>query len=153
MAFKQCAVLVLALGVCGCGATLPGLSTGSLFGGDAPKAAPVAQNDVASRALQVGGTVARAQKCGFNFDALKLRTQFIAAESALNPADAANATQLYDVAYRGTSRAITGRGEDYCSGGKTTAIKAALTRHMAGDYAADAFSQAAGADITAGVTE
>ncbi|MBX9684361.1 MAG: hypothetical protein K2X41_11285 [Hyphomicrobium sp.] len=124
----------------GCGASLPGLSTGSLFGGSAAStaapAAPQIQNDPVSRALQVGATAAKAQKCGFNFDANKLRTQFLANESAAlpNAADVAKINQSYDASYRGTAKAIAGEGEDYCSTQKTQVIKTALTRHLAGDY-------------------
>lgn len=130
----------------GCGASLPSLSTGSLFGGDAPKAAAVAQNDITSRAIQAGGTVARAQKCGFNIDGAKLREQFIAAETAASPADAAKASQLYDTAYRGVSRALSAKGEEYCSNAKTTVIKAALTRQLAGDFTPDAAAAIGGDD-------
>ena len=137
IAFKHFAALALAFAAGGCGATLPGMSTGSLFGGDAPKAAPVIQNDASARALQVGGLVARAQKCGFNFDAAKLRTQFLATESAQSPADAAKTAQIYDTAERGVARALAGKGEEYCSQAKSNIIKAALNRHMAGDYTPD----------------
>ncbi len=114
-------------------------STGSIFGGatKTAAAAPQAQNDPVSRALQVGSTAARAQKCGFNFDAAKLRTQFIAAETAANPADTQKVSQIYDTAYRGISRAVASKNEDYCSGGKVAAIKSALNRHMTGDYTPD----------------
>lgn len=131
---------VFALAAAGCGASLPGMSTGSLFGGSAAStaatAAPQVQNDPTSRALQVGTTAARAQKCGFNFDANKLRTQFLAAEGATltNANDITKLTQSYDASYRGTTRALTGEGEAYCSPQKTQTIKTALTRHLAGDF-------------------
>lgn len=111
----------------GCGASLPGLSTASV-----KPAAPT--NDTAARALQVGTTAARAVKCGYNFDAVKLRTQFLAAESAQNPADAQKAAQIYDTAFSGISKAVATQGEDYCSAAKTRSIKEALNRHLAGDY-------------------
>lgn len=127
--------LALALGGC---SSNP-LTTGSLFGGSnaaAPVAAPQVQNDPVSRAMQVGTTAARAQKCGFYFDPVKLRTQFLAAESAQSPDTATldKVAQVYDTSYRGLSRAVSGQGEGYCSGGKVAQIKDALTRHLAGDY-------------------
>ena len=133
MSPKHIAFVSLALAAGGCGATIPGILTGSTQ--TAPVA--VAQNDSLTRALQVGGTAARAQKCGFNFDAAKLKTQFIATESAANPADGAKATQIYDTAYRGVSRALSSKGGEYCTTSKTNMVKAALNRHLAGDYTPD----------------
>ena len=87
--------------------------------------------------MQVGSTAARAQKCGFNFDPVKLRMQFIAAETATSPAEAPKVTQIYDTAFRGITRAVASKNEDYCSGPKVTAIKSALNRHMTGDFTPD----------------
>jgi hypothetical protein len=131
----MCAAAIL---LAGCGASLPGLTTGSLFGGSAkaPAAAPVAKNDPVSRAMQVGTTSARAQKCGFNFDAVKLRTQFLAAEGTqlTNPTEITNLGKVYDIAYGGIGKAVAEQGEGYCSETKTKKIKEALNRHLAGDY-------------------
>lgn len=137
--FKRCGVVVAALSLSGCGASLPGLSTGSLFGGnsDAKPATPVVTNDPTSRALQVGSTVARAQKCGFNFDAVKLKNSYLAAEgpALTNPSDIARVTQVYDTSYSAVSKAVAGQpGDVYCSPAKTAKIKTALNRHLAGDY-------------------
>jgi hypothetical protein len=126
--------VVLAMaGLAGCGASLPSLSTGSLFGG-AQAAPPVAQNDPVSRALDVGATSARAIKCGYNFDPAKLRGQFLTAETAANPDDAGKLAQIYDSAFSGVSKAVAAKGNDYCSAAKTARIKDALNRHLAGDY-------------------
>ncbi len=113
------------------------LTTSALMGGETAKAAdPVqAQNDPVARALQVGTTSARALKCGFNIDPVKMRTQFLASETAANPADGAKITQIYDTAFRGVTRAVATQGESYCTERKVAQIKAALTRHMAGDFA------------------
>ena len=106
------------------------------MGGNSAKAPEPAQaqNDTVSRALQVGTTTARALKCGFNVDPTKMRTQFLTAETAANPGDAAKITQVYDTAYKGVSRAVATQGENYCTEKKVAVIKAALTRHLAGDY-------------------
>lgn len=137
----------------GCGASLPNV-TGSLFSGSTqPVAAPVAQNDSVARAMQVGGTAARAQKCGFNFDANKLRMQFLAAEGATAPADVAKTTQIYDSAYRGVAKALSSRGEDYCSQAKSTVLKNALTRHMSGDYTPDGSGAGEGGETSAGLLQ
>lgn len=124
----------------GCGASIPGISTGALGGGAQP--APVAQNDPTSRAMQVGMTSARALKCGYNFDPAKLRTNFLASEAAANPAapptDATRVAQVYDTSFNGVSKAVASQGEAYCTPAKTTKIKEALHRHLAGDYTPDA---------------
>lgn len=117
----------------GCGASLPSLSTGSLFGSK-PATPPVVQNDPTSRAIDVGVTSARAIKCGYNFDPAKLRNQFLTAEQTANPTSAANLPQVYDTAFNGVSKAVAQKGSDYCSPAKTARIKTALTRHLAGDY-------------------
>jgi hypothetical protein len=121
----------------GCGASIPNLTTGSLFGGEAAKpAAPQVSNDPTSRAMQVGTTSARALKCGFNFDPVKLRSQFLAAEmpALTNPADATKLSQIYDISFKGVSKAVADQGEGYCTEAKTQKIKEALNRHLAGDY-------------------
>lgn len=127
------------LGLGGCGASLSNMTTGSLFGGDSkPAAAPQATNDPTSRAMQVGATSARAAKCGFNFDAAKLKANYLASEApttVTNPTDAAKLAQIYDTAFNGISKAVASQGEGYCSEQKTRTIKADLTRHLAGDYA------------------
>ncbi len=122
--------------VAGCSGGSP-LTTSALMGGNSAKAPEPAQgqNDTVSRALQVGTTSARALKCGFNVDPAKMRTQFLTAETAANPADAAKITQVYDTAFKGVSRAVATQGEIYCTEKKVAQIKTALTRHLAGDYA------------------
>ena len=153
MEIKILAVAAATVILSGCGASLPA-TTGSLFGGTTqPAAAPVAQNDNVARAMQVGGTAARAQKCGFNFDANKLRMQFLAAEGATAPSDVAKTTQIYDSAYRGVAKALSSRSEDYCSQAKATVLKNALARHMAGDYAPDNSGAGEGAQTSAGLLQ
>lgn len=131
-----CPVFAIALALSGCGASISDITTGSLFGGKKEAAAPtaLAQPDSVSRAIQVGTTSARAIKCGFNFDPVKLKTSFIAAETTANPAEATRVNQVYDVSFNGISRAVASKGEEYCSAPKTAKIKEALNRHLAGDY-------------------
>ena len=132
---KLCLMVLAMVSLGGCGASLPSLSTGSLFGGTSKAAAtPVIQNDPTSRAIDVGATSARAIKCGYNFDPAKLKSQFLTAEAAANPDDTAKLTQVYDVAFNGVSKALAAKGTDYCSKAKTDKIKEALNRHLAGDY-------------------
>lgn len=126
---------VLAACLTGCGVSLPN-TTGTLFSGNKKPAKPETNNTVSGRAIQVGTTSARAQKCGFVFDAAKLRADFLAAESALgnDPAQAQKAEKIYDTAYRGLSKAVASKGDEYCSPSKTKKIKTALNRHLAGDF-------------------
>lgn len=112
----------------GCGASLPGLSTSAV------NKIPQETNTPANRAFQVGATSARAIKCGYNFDPAKLRTQFLAAEAATDPASADQLGKTYDVAFNGVTKAVASQGEGYCSNQKLAMIKEALTRHLAGDY-------------------
>ena len=116
------------------------LSTSSIFGGgnSAAAAAPAGPtapvSTPASRALQVGGTAARATKCGYNFDANKLRSNFLAAEATQAPgADQVTTQKTYDTAFAGVTKAAASQ-PGYCSEAKTRDIKADLTRHLAGDY-------------------
>jgi len=150
-------VLAAAGFVAGCSSNpLPSLTTGSLFGSKpdaaaaaaAPAgtaapgvaaAAPVAngpKNDPTSRTLQVSRIAARAQRCGFNFDPVRLKGNFMAAEGAQPGADATQLGKLdqtYDSAFRGTLKATT-KDEDYCTDARNGHIKAELARHLAGDY-------------------
>lgn len=114
----------------GCGMSIPGFSTSSLGG----KTEPVVQNDPTSRAFQVATTSARAVKCGYNFDAGKLRYQYLASETAANPQDAEKIAQTYDATFNGVTKAIASQ-PGYCSGQKTGKIREALNRHLDGDYA------------------
>ena len=131
-------ILGAALAVGGCSGS-SGLSTGSLFGGSPePAAAPaVAANpagDPTSRAFQVGATAARAVKCGYNFDPVKLKTNFLANETvSVTAADVPRVEKVYDTAYNGVAKAVAGQA-DYCNPARTAEIKASLTRHLAGDY-------------------
>ncbi|AGK57687.1 hypothetical protein HYPDE_30063 [Hyphomicrobium denitrificans 1NES1] len=116
----------------GCGASLPKLSTGSLFG--AKTETPIDRdNDPATRTMDVAATSARAIKCGYNFDPAKLKTSFLTTQSAGNPADLPKLTQIYDASFNTVSKALVDK-PDYCTSEKTAKIKLALNRHLAGDY-------------------
>lgn len=115
------------------------LSTSSILGGGSaaptPAIAPVVTPT--ARAFQVGGTAARATKCGYNFDANKLKTNYLAYEAAQAPGtDQSNVSRTYDAAFSGVSKAAATQPE-YCSANKTRDIKSALNRHLAGDYTPD----------------
>jgi hypothetical protein len=116
----------------GCGASLPKLSTGSLFGAKTEN--PIDRdNDPATRTMDVAATSARAIKCGYNFDPSKLKNSFLTTQSAGNPGDLPKLTQIYDASFNTVSKALADK-PDYCTAEKTAKIKLALNRHLAGDY-------------------
>lgn len=125
------------------------LSTSSILGGGSSAAAATPTPPVVtptSRALQVGATAARATRCGYNFDANKLRNNFLAAEAAQAPGtDQTNVVKTYDTAFAGVSKAAAGQPA-YCTDKKTQDIKADLTRHLAGDYSPGAPKEVAQED-------
>ena len=123
-------IATLALGACS-GAS--GLTTSSVSGTGATAVAAAPTHDATSRAMQVGTTSARATKCGYNFDAAKLKANFLAAEAKINPADAAKAEQVYGIGLNGVTKAVA-TNPNFCSPAKTAEIKEALTRHLAGDF-------------------
>ena len=125
-------VASLALGACS--GNSPSPTTGSLFGG--AQAKPVT-DDRTERALLAGATSARAARCGYNFDPSRLRHSYLAYETAQGgtPEELAKAEKTYD--YTRTSLvAKIAKEDDFCSDGKTKEIKAALTKQLAGDFAA-----------------
>jgi hypothetical protein len=125
-------VALVAASLGGCGASLPKLTTGAVFGGKAE--APIDRNnDPATRTMDVAATSARAIKCGYNFDPAKLKSNFLTAQSAGNPADLPKLTQIYDTSFNTVSKALVEK-PDYCTAEKTTKIKTALNRHLAGDF-------------------
>jgi hypothetical protein len=130
-------IVLSALTLGGCSSS-SGVSTGALLGegqASATAAIPSAPTgDSTSRAFQVGSTAARAVKCGYNFDPVKLRTNFLANEAAtVAPTDIPRIEKVYDTAYNGVAKAVAGQA-NYCSQAKTAEIKTNLTRHLAGDY-------------------
>jgi len=145
MARSLSAVSALALCLGGCASNpLPSLTTGSLFGSkpDATAAAAAAKpadikNDPTTRTLQVARIAARAQRCGFNFDPVRLKANFMASEGQQPGADVAELGKLdsvYTSAFNGTLKGVS-KDEDYCTEARNQHIKTELARHLAGDYA------------------
>jgi hypothetical protein len=85
------------------------------------------------RAFQVGSVTARATKCGYNFDAGRLKSAYLANEMGRGTADTAQLEKVYQVAYNGVTKAAA-EDPNYCSDRKTQAIKADLNRLLAGDF-------------------
>jgi hypothetical protein len=134
---KFFAVAIVAVSLGGCGASLPKLpTTGSLLGGSDTAKENRDPNDPVARAMGVGATSARALKCGYNFDPAKLKSQYLAYETAAAPTLGDKLSRVYDTAFAGVSKAISDKekDEDYCTPDRTARIKEALTRNLAGDY-------------------
>ncbi len=89
----------------------------------------------ADRAVYVARISARAQKCGYNFDAAKLKTNFLAAETGRGTTadELAKIDQAYDLIVRRTAAAITAPAE-YCNDKSTESIKRDLTGALAGQF-------------------
>lgn len=127
---------------------LPSLTTGSLFGksdaqaaaaaAPAPKIDPQAPlpDTPTNRAIQVGITSARATKCGFNFDAPKVKSSFMASQAqAGSPVDEmAKLEKIYQSSYNAVARAAAQR-EGYCNPQRVQMTKADLSQLLAGNYA------------------
>jgi len=120
---------------CGNSSGGSGITTAGLLDGNKPAAGEgprISNDDPMARPVQVAWTSARAQRCGFNFNAANLRGNFIAAEQR-NGQPVDQVTKVYDQTFAQIATQIAGQG-DFCSDKKTAQIKADLTRHLAGDY-------------------
>ena len=95
--------------------------------------AQIKNDDAMARPVQVAWTAARAQRCGFNFDAAKLKSNFLASETQRGGVDLAAEDRSYDQTFTTISARIKGE-EGYCTEKKSAAIKADLQRHLAGNY-------------------
>lgn len=132
--FLSCGLAVL---LAGCGSGWSGRPTGALLGGGQTAAPPpvTPPSDPTARALQAAAVSVRAHKCGFYFDAAKLKAGFLATEAS----QGATLDQLQRIEreYDYTRLAVAGsigKAPDYCSDTKTQQIKADLARHLAGDF-------------------
>lgn len=128
--------LMPVLAGCGSGG---GLTTGTLLGGASQPTpqATVAPETPTDRAVHVGTTSARAQRCGYVFDAASVRQAYLASEqqAGLAPDQLAKAEKSYDYTVASISKAIAGE-EDYCSDERTGTIKRDLNQVLAGNFAA-----------------
>lgn len=147
---SRCLLLTASLVLVGGCSASNGLSTGSLFGGSSKPvtataggttaatsspAAPVVSNDPMNRALHVGANSARAIRCGFHFDASKLKADYMAHETAAGHSveTLSNIGKAYSTGFNGVSKGIQD-SKTYCTPRRVDAVKAALTRYLAGDY-------------------
>lgn len=138
MRYQTALILItsgLAVLLAGCGAG-SSLTTGSLMGGSGssqPAAGkPITPTD---RALHVGATVARAQRCGFVFDPEQVRASFFAAEqqAGATPDVLQKVQKEFDFTRQSILTAIA-KDDAYCTEGRNREVKAALNRQLAGDF-------------------
>jgi hypothetical protein len=136
--------LVFAVALAGCSSS-NGVSTASVLG-NAPTPPPagttqdgavaavpmVPASTLTDRALQVGSVSARAAKCGYNFDAEKLKAAYLSSEIGRG-SDASQAEKIYNVSYSGVMKAAA-EDPNFCSERKTQKIKTDLNRLLAGDF-------------------
>lgn len=132
-------LMVASLAGCSSG----GLSTASILGNAptppaAQAGAPVTavpSSTATDRAFMVGSVSARAAKCGYNFDANKLKSAYMANEMTRGTASdqLAQVEKVYGIAHNGVMKAAS-EDPNYCSDRKTQEIKADLTRVLAGDF-------------------
>jgi hypothetical protein len=144
------AALTLAAALAGCSSGGNGVSTASVLGNaptppaaggtavpqaGGPVAPAVAPSTPTDRAFQVGTVSARAVKCGYNFDAPRLKSTYLAHEASLGASSdqIGQAEKIYTVAYSGVMKAAA-EDPNYCSDKKTQTIKADLARLLAGNF-------------------
>jgi hypothetical protein len=118
----------------GCGNNASGLTTGDLGPSDAP--AGISNEDPLARPVQVAWTSARARRCGFYFDADKLRGAYFAYEAKQGAAgeQMAKLQRTYETTFKSIYEKV-GSDPGYCTDRKGAEIKADLQRHLAGDFA------------------
>jgi hypothetical protein len=87
-----------------------------------------------ARPIAVAWTSARAQRCGFNFDAGRLKASYLAYEAKQSsPEQLAKAEKSYESTFKSIRERVSG-DPDYCTDRKSQEIKADLVRHLAGDF-------------------
>ena len=131
---KMLALPGIAALLAGCSGSGTGLTTGSLFGAKSDGGTVVVVETPGMRAAQVAAVSARAAKCGYNYDPVRLKSGFLAAETHAGAPDLPKLEREYDT-IRAKVASTIGADPEYCTDNRTREIKADLTRHMAGDYA------------------
>ena len=95
----------------------------------------VTPQDPLARPIQVAWTSARASHCGFMFDPVKLKADFMADEArrGVNPYELQRYSQAYDYTRDSVLDTIK-HDTNYCTKERNDAIRADLRRYIAGDY-------------------
>ena len=138
LAVSGFAVAALLGGCSGNGSSGAGISTASVLDGNnvpTGEAPRMTNDDPMARPVQVAWTAARAQRCGFNFDAARLKANFLAAETQRG-GDMVKIEKSYDQTLASITAQIKS-DEGYCSERKSAAIKSDLQRHLTGNFDAN----------------
>jgi hypothetical protein len=95
----------------------------------------VTPEDPLARPIQVAWTSARATHCGFMFDPVKLKADFMAEESrrGVDPYQLQRYAEAYDYTRESVMYTIKADA-NYCNKERNDAIRADLKRYLAGDY-------------------
>jgi len=145
--------IITALGVAalvaGCsGGGFSSLTTGSIFGGGSkakkPRATvalsetagvPAAPVDPLTRSVQIGWTVARAEKCEFQFRPAKLKSDYLAFEAnqGATPEQLQKIERAYDYSRLSVAKRIAPQ-KGYCTEPILKVVRADLPRLVAGDF-------------------
>jgi hypothetical protein len=133
------ATATLMLSACSTG---PGGQSGFLQGegGTAEETGSVAKavtNDPDTRVMQLAWNTARAEKCGFQIDARKLRGNYLAWEGELGatPEEVARYAAAYDQSSALFKERIKAEPiAEYCSKPVVNDVRGAVTQYVAGDF-------------------
>ena len=135
------AFLLAVLAAAGCGGSLTTGSNGDGTGvarlkAVMPEDAPpgITNESPMARPASAAYYSARAKRCGFFFDPVKTRANFLAAESRQPGQEVAKAEKVYDDTYKLIFARVSA-DESYCTEARSTEIKAGLARILANDYA------------------
>ena len=95
----------------------------------------VTPEDPLARPIQLAWTSARASHCGFMFDPVRLKADYMADESrrGVDPYQLQRYSEAYDYTLGSVMEEIKG-DPNYCTKARTDAIRADLKRYLAGDY-------------------
>jgi hypothetical protein len=95
----------------------------------------VTPQDPLARPIQLAWTSARASYCGFMFDPVKLKADYMADESrrGADPYQLQRYSEAYDYTRESVLHTIKADG-NYCTKERNDAIRADLKRYLAGDY-------------------
>lgn len=132
--WTACVGLAAALAACSSGNPL---TTSTLLGGSTAKApAAPAPETPTDRAIYVGTTAARAQRCGYVFDPSGVRQGYLSFESqqGLTGDALAKIEKSYDFTVASITKTVSAN-EDYCTDAQTAVIKRDLSQVLAGNYA------------------
>lgn len=137
------AVMLAAASAAGCGGGSNFLATGSNGDGTGvtklkavmPDDAPpgITNESPMARPASVAYYTSRAKRCGFFFDPVKTRANYLAFESRQPGQDLAKVEKVYDDTYKLITARVSA-DEGYCNEKRSAEIRAGLARLLANDF-------------------